>query len=52
MVKETEKKRQQIMAKTEIAEEDRARLLSELEEKQKAQQQEKSDQQKLLKKIE
>lgn len=52
MSKDFEREKAKISAKQEIAEEERARILQELEEKNKAQQKEKSDQQKLLKKIE
>jgi len=52
ITKEFEKQKARIAAKQEIAEEDRQRLLAELEDKNKVQQKEKSEQQKLLKKIE
>lgn len=51
MMKEFEKQKARISAKQEIAEEERHKLISELEQKNMQQQKEKSEQQKLLKKI-
>lgn len=52
IMKDFEKQKAKISAKVEIAEEERSRLLAELETKNNQQQKEKSEQQKLLKKIE
>jgi hypothetical protein len=51
-MKDFEKQKQKISAKQEIAEEERQRLLADLDKQNQHQQKEKSDQQKLLKKIE
>lgn len=52
MMKDFEKQKAKIAARQEIADEDKGRLLQDLEDKNKIQQKEKADQQKLLKKIE